>query len=270
MISSPQNSVLFRRSLQDGPELSSLQAEIDGKVARFVEEASDGRTLASLVAGSLAYRFVRVGVMGLRARSTGLIASWSRPLSIGTGLLGEVTAFEGSLRTMAALSGNRSNPRLWRLSGTGGWGPALASDLITFGMLKGGAYLSRETNLIFQHTFSSTLLVAGHLRRRVGVGAASGRTSRRTTPPCGDDQSSAGSRLESRAFPFAGLSQPREGAGSVTQNKGEGRLRLLERLEASRPPFRRSHDGCLRKFGRKREKLLRPPFDGGRRAKGRR
>jgi hypothetical protein len=38
----------------------------------------------------------------------------------------------------------------------------LINDALTFGLLKGAGYLSRESNVVFQHAFSSTAMVTGH------------------------------------------------------------------------------------------------------------
>jgi len=51
---------------------------------------------------------------------------------------------------------------MWVWSGSGGLKQSLIADLITFGALKGAGHLSRESNLIFQHSFTSTAMVAGH------------------------------------------------------------------------------------------------------------
>jgi len=155
---------LGRDGFSRSSPLSPLQSQVDGLVSHFVEEAAKPRTLAAITAGSLAYRFVRAGVMGLgQAHVAG---SLLRPLSVGVGLTGEVTAFELTNRTLATLTvraGLKPAPtNLWNWSGPGGWREGMASSFITFGMLKGAGHLSRESNLILQHSFSSTAMVAGH------------------------------------------------------------------------------------------------------------
>src|SRR5262249_46857819 len=129
-------------------------------VSHFVEESTNYKSLASLAAGSLAYRYTRLGVMLLGEGR--LAGSLLRPLSVGLGLGGEVFAFEGASRGLATLSGDRSNPNLWRWNGTGGWRQGVASSFVTFGLLKGAGHLTRESNLVLQHAFSSSAMVLGH------------------------------------------------------------------------------------------------------------
>src|SRR5215471_1930286 len=95
--SSSGGSVLARlqsSSFSENNSGSALQSQVDGLVTHFVDEATDLRGLASLAAGSLAYRYTRFGVMALGEGR--LTASFLRPLSIGLGLGGEVVAFEGT------------------------------------------------------------------------------------------------------------------------------------------------------------------------------
>jgi hypothetical protein len=76
----------------------------------------------------------------------------------------EVTAFEFTHRALQTVRATHASPlpNLWSWNGQGGWKQALINDALTFGLLKGAGYFSRESNVVFQHAFSSTALVAGH------------------------------------------------------------------------------------------------------------
>jgi hypothetical protein len=174
-------SRLHSQDLSYGTPQDLVQAQVDTLVGRFVEEATDLRTLASLTAGGLAYRYGRMGTMALGngqvAPSIFLRAGGMplRLLSLGLGLGSEVVAFEFTQRSLTTLwATDRSplrnpsqvteheSPNLWSWKGQGGWKQALFNDVLTFGLLKGAGYLSRESNVVFQHAFSSTAMVTGH------------------------------------------------------------------------------------------------------------
>src|SRR4029434_3026366 len=123
---------------------SSLQVQVDGLVGRFVEESTNLKTLSSLTAGSLAYRFGRLGLLGSR---------WA---GVGVGLGGEVSPFESIQR---GLHPDHSN--LWRWKGPGGIRQGLLQSFITFGTLKGAGHLVRGENFLIQHLLQDSALVAG-------------------------------------------------------------------------------------------------------------
>ena len=137
---------------------------MDGLVTHFVDEAANPRTLAALSAGGLAYRFGRIGILGLGVRGSGFGLTWLRPLSVAVGLGSEVTAFEFTNRAFQSFTPNPElrTPNLWSFSGPGGWREGLATSAITFGMLKGAGFLAREQNIVLQHAFQSSAMVAGH------------------------------------------------------------------------------------------------------------
>jgi len=157
------------------PTSADLQRQVDGIVTHFIDEATNPVVLASLTMGSLAYRMGRLGVMGSSVvRSPG----WSvvrGPLSVVAGLGSEVTAFELTHRTLLTIAGGHAGPPLqnsspftfhssplWSWSGPGGWAQGLTSSVLTFGLLKGAGFLSREQNIVLQHMFQSTAMVVGH------------------------------------------------------------------------------------------------------------
>ncbi len=102
-------SLLSRRlQLSSFPEttLTSVQSEADGLVTHFVDEAADLKTLASLTAGGLAYRYGKTAVLSsqLSVLSKGMILpSLVRGGSIAFGLVTEVTAFEFTHRFLTTL-----------------------------------------------------------------------------------------------------------------------------------------------------------------------
>jgi hypothetical protein len=106
----------------------------------------------------------RIGVMGLNV-GAGCNATL-RASSILVGLGSEVTAFEFVNRSLISLrerTGLKPAPteNLWNWRGVGGWEEGLVHSLITFGLLRGAGYLARDQNLVFQHAFQSSAMVAG-------------------------------------------------------------------------------------------------------------
>ncbi|MFO1518065.1 MAG: hypothetical protein U1F57_00140 [bacterium] len=81
-----------RQSLSDLP-LSAAQAQVDGVVSHFVEEATDGKNLAALATRSLPFRSLP-GTLALAARAP-QAAPLLRVASYGIGLAFEVTAYQG-------------------------------------------------------------------------------------------------------------------------------------------------------------------------------
>jgi hypothetical protein len=152
--------------------ITDHQFQIDHLVDEFICQASDWKTLTALTLGGIAYRWGKIGILNVGAiHESPLLAG---PLSIAGGLATEVTAFEFTNRVLQSLRAtgrsplqnqslatNHRSPNLWAWSGPGGWKEALLSDLVTFGSLKGAGYLSRESNLVTQHLFSSSAMVAG-------------------------------------------------------------------------------------------------------------
>src|SRR5262245_7864094 len=153
------------------PPLSSVQAQTDGLVESFVQQATDWRSLAALMAGGLTYRFGSVEVMGwgVGAPLGAPLVGWAqqaaplRVLSVAAGLGAEVTAFEMTNRSLSSLTGEtRSNPNLWRWEGQGGLRQGLLSSLVTFATLKGSARVAQGENIVVQHLLQDTGMVLGH------------------------------------------------------------------------------------------------------------
>jgi hypothetical protein len=147
-------SVLSRIPVQSN--ITPLQDQIDGLTTHFMDQATDGKTLAALTAGGLAYRLGKMGFITL-SPSTLL-----RPLSAVVGLGTEVVAFEGTHRSLVSFSSEKSQPHLWKWEGSGGWKEGLISSATTFGLLKGAGYLGRGNSFILQHLFQDAAMVSGH------------------------------------------------------------------------------------------------------------
>ena len=79
-------SRLGETSLSQNSSFTALQSQVDGLVTHFVDEAANPATLAALMAGGMAYRFGRVGILGmgeaLAARSGTLVRCPSRPRNL--------------------------------------------------------------------------------------------------------------------------------------------------------------------------------------------
>src|SRR5262245_62108644 len=156
LLSSSEGGSLLSRpsSLSQAPVPTALQSQVDVLASGFVEQATDWRSLAAMMAGGMTYRLGRMGAM---AGGTGRLAS------LGIGLGAEVTAFEMTNRSLSSLTGDhQSNPNLWRWEGQGGIQQGLLSSLVTFGTIKGAARLAQGENVVVQHLLQDTGMVLGH------------------------------------------------------------------------------------------------------------
>src|SRR4029453_17777408 len=131
----------------------------DGLVGGFAAQATDWRSLAAMVAGGMAYRTGRIGIMGLGNSSALRVSTTLRVASVGLGLTAEVSTFELTHRSLSSPS---QNPNLWRWNGSGGIRQGLLQSFVTFGALKGAGRLVQGENLIAQHLFQDSAMVLGH------------------------------------------------------------------------------------------------------------
>src|SRR5215467_13618412 len=110
-------------TVSDPSALSERQKEVDTLVSTFMERATDGASLASMVAGGLAYRSIRMGALATGSRFIGqnpsLLARFVNMGSKGIGFAGEVVAFEGSQRFLQVKLGG-ADPSLLRWDGANG------------------------------------------------------------------------------------------------------------------------------------------------------
>ena len=174
--SSPK-TILERQASSDAA-FSSTQTQVDGMVSSFIDQASDWKSLAAMMAGGLAYRFGKIGFLSLGARASSqspLVTAVVRGGSIAFGLSSEVTVFEFTNRTLqtffeSPITGHRS-PNLWAWSGPQGFKQGWLSSFVNFGTLKGFGRLAGSQNLILQHGVQDFGMVLGHhLAFRVGFG----------------------------------------------------------------------------------------------------
>jgi hypothetical protein len=166
------NTIINRnQTLPVATQDSSKVLQVDALVTRFIEEASDPKTLAALTVGSLSYRGVKTLIMGSELLSV-QAGRALRPLAIFSGLGAEVISYEGVSRGFLSLSGDSSNPDLWKWNGEGGWAKGLATSAVTFSSLKGAGSLVAGENWIFQQAFQSSAMVAGRqLTATIGLTA---------------------------------------------------------------------------------------------------
>src|SRR5262245_24947050 len=144
-----------------------LQSQVDGLVDGFVQQATDWRSLAAMMAGGMAYRVGRTGA---------LTAGTGRLASLGIGLSAEVTAFELTNRALQSVGAGlvsahfEGHPQgvplqarnLWRWEGQGGIRQGFLNSFITFGSLKGSARVAQGENVVVQHLLQDTGMVLGH------------------------------------------------------------------------------------------------------------
>src|SRR5262245_26470047 len=159
--------LLSRLSSSSVGSYTPLQSQVDGLVGSFTEQATDWRSLASMMVAGMTYRLGRVGAM---TAGTGRLAS------LGIGLGAEVSAFEFTNRTLQSVGAGlvsahfEGHPQgvplqarnLWRWEGQGGIRQGLLSSLVTFGTLKGSARLAQGENVVVQHLLQDTGMVLGH------------------------------------------------------------------------------------------------------------
>jgi hypothetical protein len=132
------------------------ESQIDGLTTHFLDQTTEPIPLIAIMAGGLAYRAGRVGIMGLN------MAGFSgAPLSLASragGLFSEVAAFE--LTHRALQNTNHPSPELWSWSAQGGLREGLLTSLIAFGTLRGVGAFAQTQNLVFQHLVQSSALVS--------------------------------------------------------------------------------------------------------------
>src|SRR4030095_12632445 len=148
---SSSGSLLDRVSFSNAPSLSSLQNQVDQAVGAFAHQASDWKSLASMIAGAGAYRFGRMGVLGMGN------APALKALSFGAGLGAEGATFELAHRSLQS-----GNSNLWRWGGSVGLRQGLFQSFITFGTLKGAGRLAQGQNFLAQHLLQDSAMVLGH------------------------------------------------------------------------------------------------------------
>ncbi|MFO1520255.1 MAG: hypothetical protein U1F57_11445 [bacterium] len=148
LLSTPDLQLLSRFSettLGRASSLSDAQAQMDGIVSGFTDQATDTRSMVAMMAGGVAYQLGKVGALSLLGSKAA--APLLTVVSAGAGLSAEVTAFEGVhgfLSPQAASLGNR-------------W----SSSFLNFGLLKAARRAAAGQNLILRHLLQDGAMVAG-------------------------------------------------------------------------------------------------------------
>jgi len=159
-------------------KLSATQLSMDRMSENFSTGAANPYTLAGMVAGTLAYRYVSFGAYSVATKLLGNSGSLfnsfaARAFSTSLGFASEVFAFEGSQRVLQVKWGG-ANSSLLDWSGEYGFRKGLLHSAITLGTLKFSGAMMPCQNIILQHVLSDTALVASHqFAARIGVIAAS-------------------------------------------------------------------------------------------------
>ncbi len=141
---------------------TSAQLSTSACEATFSREATNFTSLASIMAGGLAYRLGKMA--GLQFCSTLFSSNLTRMipglLAPVMGLAAEVTAFQGTDRLLQSLQ--HGNENLFRFSGENGFVQGWRNSFVDFGMMKGVGHLLQSSNIILQHLAQDFSMVAGH------------------------------------------------------------------------------------------------------------
>jgi hypothetical protein len=152
-------------------------------VSGFVDQATEWKSLASMMAGGLAYRYGRIAFLGAASRLPASVQNFSLLIRGSSALFGlgtEVATFEFTNRFLntirptdpspqSPVTDHRS-PNLWSWSGKGGLMEGLLHSFITFGTLKGFGKLAGAENVIIQHGSQDLGMALGHqLTYRLGL-----------------------------------------------------------------------------------------------------
>src|SRR4030095_3934588 len=169
----PGGNLLERRAFPlSSPSSTPLQTHVDQAVGGFVHHATQWKSICAMTAGSLAFRWGRLGLSPF-----GLGAECGLPfkmLSVGAGLVSEVSAFEITHRALQknplGNPGKAGEENLWRFNGALGLKNGFITSLVTFGALKAGGALAQGQNLVLQHLVQDSAMVLGHqIAGRLGL-----------------------------------------------------------------------------------------------------
>ncbi|MFO1518331.1 MAG: hypothetical protein U1F57_01490 [bacterium] len=142
-------------------EPTTFQRSIDGMISAFVEQTGDWRTFTAMAAGSLFYRFGRLGTLVLASRAQ-QAAPLLRVASYGIGLASEVTAFQGTSDILSSLETGFPHPGAATAPLHASYWDRWRTSFVQFGLLKIGGAATQGQNALFQHLLQDTAMVAGH------------------------------------------------------------------------------------------------------------
>jgi len=139
-------SNLLERSPSHWHPLKAGQVRLDAIGSSLVEGASEPRSVAALIAGSLTFQASRLFLSRLASPLLGNAGVFTRALThtgiSGAALGAEVAAFRGVSQAQGA--------------------QGFASDYLSFGTLKGFGALARGQSTLLAHAFQASGLVASH------------------------------------------------------------------------------------------------------------
>jgi hypothetical protein len=175
-------TILTRSSTQinfiQNPNLTPLQSGVDILVSGFAERATDGYSLAAMMAGGWAYRIGRLSTLAVGSRFVNpqtlpLASQLLRLSSVGVGFAGEVLTFEAGQRALRVGIGG-ADARLLQWGGENGLGRGLVGAAITLGSLKSAGFAVQGQNVALQHLFQDSAMVLAHnASASLGVGERS-------------------------------------------------------------------------------------------------
>ncbi|MFO1519477.1 MAG: hypothetical protein U1F57_07465 [bacterium] len=144
--------------------MSAFQTQVDEMVGGFVEQATEWKSLAAMMAGGAAYRCGKIAFLGAASK---LPLALKNPLlmqagSAFLGLATEVTVFEATNRSLHTFFSDGVSHNSWKWSGKGGLKEGWLSSFINFGILKGFGKLSEGQNVLLQHASQDLAMVMGH------------------------------------------------------------------------------------------------------------
>jgi hypothetical protein len=154
------------RSSLNPSDLNTTQIQADQWVTGFLDQATEWKSLAAMVAGGVAYRMGRISFLSAASRLSPSVQKIPLLLNAGSSFFGlgvEVTAFEATHRSLLSLTHEgKQNPNLWQWNGKGGFKEGWLHSLVTFGTLKGFGKFAEGQNLILQHGAQDFGMVLGH------------------------------------------------------------------------------------------------------------
>ncbi|MBL7686296.1 MAG: hypothetical protein JNK65_09735, partial [Deltaproteobacteria bacterium] len=155
LIRATSESLLARLSQQgfEAQPLTSFQNIIDQNIGHFSHELTRGTLFAGMALGSLANVLTRTTLMGLASPTLPNLSLLIRPTVYGLGIVSEAAAFEGVDRIAAHSRGETPSSS---------FAQSLRASVTHFTLLRGASFLTKNTNLILQHSLTSTTIVAGN------------------------------------------------------------------------------------------------------------
>ena len=96
-------TILSRSTQSYQKNLTATQSQADEMVSSFVDQATEWKSLASMMAGGLAFQYGKIGALSSLTRATGRLpipSALIRGSSFAFGLASEVTAFEFTNRSL--------------------------------------------------------------------------------------------------------------------------------------------------------------------------